>query len=70
MKHNEVLINNLLKYQEMNHHLSQTWNLAEYVCIGLEQEDVLKINFLTVLWLPSQCDLGVYKLDSFWMKLN
>lgn len=70
MKHNEVLINNLLKYQEMNHHLGQTWSLAEYVCIGLEQEDVLKINFLTVLWLPSQCDLGVYKLDSFWMKLN
>lgn len=53
MKHNEVLINNLLKYQEMNHDLGQTWSLAEYVCIGLEQEDVLKINFLTVLWLPS-----------------
>lgn len=55
----------------MNHHLDQTWSPTGYVYIsGLKQEDVLKINFLTVLWLLSQCDLGVYKLDSFWMKLN
>lgn len=71
MKQNEVLNNNLLKYQELNHHLGQTWSLTGYVYIGgLEQEGVLNINFLTVLWLPLQCDLGVNKLDSFWMKLN
>lgn len=71
MKQNEVINNNLLKYQELNHHLGQTWSLTGYVCIkGLEQESVLNINFLTVLWLPLQCDLGVNKLDSFWMKLN
>lgn len=55
----------------MNHHLGQTWGITRYIYIsGLEQEEVWKINFLTVFWLPSQCDFGLYKLDSFSMKLN
>lgn len=55
----------------MNHQLGQTWSIAGYIYIsGLKQDDVLKFNFLTVLWLPSQSDLGVYKLDCFRMKLN
>lgn len=55
----------------MTYQFGQTWSITGFVyIIGLEQKHVFKISILTMLWLPSQCNLGVYKLDSFWKKLN